>query len=86
MYFYQLYSNLDTWQYCVSSANIIHHGDYYRLLTSPFLHGDIGHIYFNMTSLLIKSIQLEPEIGSQPFLVISLAMAVVGSVLYVILG
>jgi membrane associated rhomboid family serine protease len=42
-------------------------GDYYRLITSGFLHAGIFHIGFNMWLLWLLGQQLEPEMGSPRF-------------------
>ncbi len=42
----------------------IDHGQWWRLLTSTFLHGGILHIFFNMYGLISVGIFLEPVIGS----------------------
>lgn len=36
-----------------------------RLLLSALVHGDDRHLYYNMTSLLWKGINLEASMGTQ---------------------
>ncbi|HEY6280045.1 MAG TPA: rhomboid family intramembrane serine protease [Streptosporangiaceae bacterium] len=68
------------------------HGQYYRLLTSTFLHepGLSGfgpaHIIFNMWALLLVGPQLERLLGHARFLVIYLLSALGGSVLFYLLA
>jgi membrane associated rhomboid family serine protease len=68
------------------------HGEYYRLLTSAFLHepGLSGfgpaHIIFNMWALLLVGPQLERLLGHARFLVIYLLSALGGSVLFYLLA
>lgn len=42
-------------------------GDYYRLVTSGFLHAGFIHIGFNMLLLWLLGRELEPELGSPRF-------------------
>ena len=42
-------------------------GEYYRLLTSMFMHGNIFHIAFNMYALYILGPQLESFFGKTKF-------------------
>ncbi|KAL6598826.1 hypothetical protein ACP70R_046086 [Stipagrostis hirtigluma subsp. patula] len=46
---------------------ILQYGDWTRFFLSPFYHLNEAHLFFNMTSLLWKGIQLEPSMGSVEF-------------------
>jgi membrane associated rhomboid family serine protease len=46
---------------------LIHDGDYWRLVTSGFLHSGIFHIGFNMYLLWLLGQQLERTVGSSRF-------------------
>ncbi|MDJ0768442.1 MAG: rhomboid family intramembrane serine protease [Ilumatobacter sp.] len=54
-------------------------GDWYRLLTSGFLHFGIIHIAFNMYLLYVLGQMLEPAIGRIRFLLVYLAGLLGGS-------
>ena len=54
-------------------------GDYWRLLTSGFLHSGIFHIGFNMYLLWLLGQQLEPLMGSTRFGVIYFTALLCGS-------
>jgi membrane associated rhomboid family serine protease len=54
-------------------------GEWYRLLTSGFLHAGIIHIGFNMFLLLILGRLLEPALGTPRFLVLYFASLLAGS-------
>jgi membrane associated rhomboid family serine protease len=54
-------------------------GEWYRLLTSGFLHVSIIHIGFNMFLLLILGRLLEPALGTPRFLVLYFASLLAGS-------
>lgn len=54
-------------------------GEWYRLLTSGFLHVSFIHIGFNMFLLLILGRLLEPALGTPRFLVLYFASLLAGS-------
>jgi membrane associated rhomboid family serine protease len=54
-------------------------GEYYRLVTSGFLHFNLWHIAFNMYALYILGTMLEPAIGSFRFALIYLVGLLAGS-------
>jgi membrane associated rhomboid family serine protease len=54
-------------------------GEWYRLVTSGFLHEGIIHIGFNMFLLLLLGRLLEPALGTPRFLVIYFASLLAGS-------
>jgi membrane associated rhomboid family serine protease len=54
-------------------------GEWYRLITSGFLHASIIHIGFNMFLLLILGRLLEPALGTPRFLAIYFASLLAGS-------
>jgi membrane associated rhomboid family serine protease len=58
----------------------VHYGhDYWRLVTSGFLHSGFLHIFFNMYLLWILGQQLEGAIGSRRFVVLYLTALLCGS-------
>jgi membrane associated rhomboid family serine protease len=67
-------------------------GDWYRLLTSAFLHEPPGsglgltHIIFNMWALVVVGPPLERMLGRVRFLAVYLVSALAGSVLFYILA
>ena len=58
---------------------IVHQHEYWRILTSGFLHDGILHIAFNMFFLYIMGNMLEPAIGRANFLAVYLASLLAGS-------
>ena len=54
-------------------------GEYYRILTSGFLHFNLWHIAFNMYALYILGNMLEPAIGSFRFALIYFVGLLAGS-------
>lgn len=59
-------------------------GDYYRLITSAFLHAGVFHLFFNCYALYIIGTQLESFLGKTKFLIIYLFSAITGSLMSII--
>jgi rhomboid protease GluP len=55
-------------------------GQWWRLLTSTFLHGGIMHLAINMYALLFVGIFLEPVIGLKRFVICYLLLGIVASI------
>ena len=56
-------------------------GEYYRLLTSAFLHGGVVHLLLNMYALYLFGPQLEGALGRLRFIVLYVVSALGGSAL-----
>jgi membrane associated rhomboid family serine protease len=54
-------------------------GDYWRLITSGFLHVEIAHVLLNMLSLFWLGRMIEPALGHPRFVAIYLASLLTGS-------
>ena len=61
-------------------------GEVYRLFTAMFLHGSLGHVFFNVYALLIIGRGMEPIFGRLRFLLIYLLGGLSGSALSLLLG
>jgi rhomboid protease GluP len=59
---------------------LIDNKEYWRLLTSTFLHGGVLHVLFNMYGLLFVGIFLEPVLGSSRYLMAYLITGLAGSI------
>jgi membrane associated rhomboid family serine protease len=57
----------------------VHEGDWYRLLTSGFLHANLLHIGFNMLLLFLLGRLLEPALGTPRFVALYFASLLAGS-------
>jgi membrane associated rhomboid family serine protease len=60
-------------------ASDVADGDYWRLVTSGFLHAGLFHIFFNMFALWILGTMLEPAIGTVRFGLIYFVSLLAGS-------
>jgi membrane associated rhomboid family serine protease len=58
---------------------IVHQHEYWRILTSGFLHDGILHIAFNMFFLYVMGTVLEPAIGRLNFVAVYFASLIAGS-------
>ncbi len=63
---------------------ITERGEYYRILTSMFLHFGIYHLGNNMLLLVIVGRQLEPELGSLKFIFIYFLAGIGGTMLSIV--
>ena len=64
----------------LGTADGVVNGDYYRLLTSTFLHYGIVHLVLNMWALWVVGGALEPLLGRVRFLALYLVSGLGGSV------
>ena len=65
---------------------VVEYGEAYRLFTAMFLHGSLGHVFFNVYALLIFGRSLEPVFGRIRLLLIYLLGGLTGSALSLWLG
>jgi rhomboid protease GluP len=56
-------------------------GEYWRLLTAPFLHGGLDHLVSNVIALFILGMVCEHAFGRSQFVILYLGSALGGSVL-----
>jgi rhomboid protease GluP len=55
-------------------------GDWWRLITSMFLHGGIMHLFLNIYGLVLASIFIEPILGSVRYAIIYFTSGIIGSI------
>ncbi len=65
----------------ILSPRAVQAGEYWRLLTASFLHGDIIHLLVNMYSLNIIGTQVETFLGRTKYLIVYLGSALTASLL-----
>ncbi|MBE6147634.1 MAG: rhomboid family intramembrane serine protease [Firmicutes bacterium] len=71
--------------FCVYGP-LIRYGQFYRLLTGIFLHGDILHLLFNCYALYVIGSQLEGFMGKTKYLFIYLFSGLMGSLFSIALN
>lgn len=73
-------------RYALVPAAVTEGGEWWRMLTSMFLHGSLLHIGFNMLALWVLGSQLEVAIGRWWYLAVFFVSGLAGSLLYVALA
>nr|MCR4581025.1 rhomboid family intramembrane serine protease [Bacilli bacterium] len=68
------------------NADLVRHGEYYRLFTCAFLHGGVLHLLCNMYSLYVIGTQLETVLGKVKLLIIYLISIIAASLLSGVIG
>ncbi|HAT4210912.1 TPA: rhomboid family intramembrane serine protease [Clostridium perfringens] len=68
------------WMGAKHNNAIIFHGEYYRLVTSMFLHGGIVHLLFNMYAIYILGDFIERIYGAKKYLAIYFVSGIVASI------
>ncbi len=85
--FLQLYSHESYRAYfllqlgALQSERVLHYGEYYRLFTSMFMHGDFIHLICNLLALVIFGGRVEKYMGTMHLLFIFLIGGLTGNVL-----
>ena len=69
----------------ISAMQVIR-GDYYRIISSAFVHGGVLHIFMNMSSLLQLGGSLESQFGSMQFAFFTMWSVLLSGGLYVLLS
>lgn len=69
----------------INPVMIIYRGEYYRLISSAFVHGGLLHIGMNMSTLLAIGGALENKYGSTKMLFLTLWALVLSGTMFVTL-
>jgi membrane associated rhomboid family serine protease len=75
----------EIYQHGAMQGYVVADGDYWRLLTSAFLHAGVLHIAFNMYALYLFGPFVERALGTWRFIVAYLTMAIFASVFVYVL-
>ncbi len=70
-------------KFAISARDVVSLGEYYRLLSSPFVHVNFRHVVFNVISTVIISGGLERSIGSILMLNVIVWSSILQGCLYV---
>lgn len=68
-----------------SPWEILHDGRWYQMLTSGFLHVDLGHLFMNMFTLFFFGPPIERVLGGKGFAILYLGSLFAGSLLTLLL-
>ncbi len=71
---------------CISPALVLRDTDLFRLIGSAFVHAGDMHLYYNMSSLLWKGVQIELASGSAAFVAMCSTLLLLSHVLMVAVG
>lgn len=72
-------------EYCLHGPSV-RNGEFIRLISSMFLHGDLIHLVFNCYALYIFGSQIENYFGKIKYIVIYLFSGIIGSLLSITLS
>ena len=67
-----------------NNRNLVLSGEFYRLILSSFLHGNLIHLVVNMYSLWIIGSQVENYIGRWKYLIIYILSALMGNLMSIV--
>lgn len=67
--------------FCLYGPYIRDYNEYWRLITSGFLHGDIFHLLFNCYALYVIGSQLEGFMGKTKYIIIYMFSMLMGSIM-----
>lgn len=62
---------------------VLYRGEYYRVISSVFLHAGILHLFMNMSTLVAIGPSLEHHFGSLKMLLITLWTILLGGIFFV---
>lgn len=72
------------YQFLLSPYRIFNNGEYYRFISSGFIHGDLVHLMFNMITFYFFAFSYESIVGTGQFVIVyfgSMILADVSTVL-----
>ncbi len=72
-------------KFIFNSDRIRKQKEFYRIITSQFIHADWAHLIFNMVSFYSFALSLETQYGHLPLFAIYFGSAIIGDILVLIL-
>lgn len=82
---YTMYKNQHLyWNMALNPYLVVYYKKYYKMLTSGFIHADMGHLLFNMITFYFFAFQLEATIGAISFIIIYLGSLILANISTVI--
>jgi membrane associated rhomboid family serine protease len=71
--------------FAADSVEIFHHAQVWRLLTAPFLHANLFHLFFNMLLLWVFGRDMESMYGTREFTTMYLSAGTISTLCWAIL-
>jgi len=68
-------------RFCLYGPYIREYGEYYRLISGGFLHGDIFHLLFNCYAIYVIGGQLEGFMGRTKYTIVYFVSMIIGSLM-----
>lgn len=68
------------------NATMFANGEYWRLLTSMFLHAGIGHLLYNMIALALIGLLVEPILGRKRYLILYIGSGLISGTAVLLFG
>lgn len=72
--------------FSISEFSVITKHEYYRVVTSAFVHANAMHIFMNMSTLLQLGPNLEHSFGSISFFLVTFWAVLLSGCLYIVLS
>jgi membrane associated rhomboid family serine protease len=79
-------SSISLNKFMINAHLVLVDGEYFRIVSSAFVHGGIMHILMNMSSLIQLGPSLEAQFGSLKFLLLTLWSVILIGGLYCLLS
>jgi membrane associated rhomboid family serine protease len=86
IHLYNFLFTVDVGEYAIQARMVIYYYQYYRIVTSAFLHGGFFHLLMNMMSLYQVGAHIEQQFGSGPFFFMTLWSILLCGTVYCLLS
>lgn len=81
IFIYMTFHRVDVYDlYGVESFAVLFDHEYYRMITSMFMHGSVEHIFSNMVCLLALGAYVEHDLGHIAYLIMYFFSGLIGNV------
>jgi len=86
IHLYNFLFTIDVGEYAIQARMVVYYYQYYRIVTSAFIHGGFFHLLMNMMSLYQLGAHAEQQFGSGPFFFITCWCIILCGTLYCLLS
>ena len=85
--FIGIFLNIDWWETCgLGWQKVFQDKEYYRLITSMFLHADLDHVFNNMLVLFVIGNYLEQQLGHLRYTILYFSTGIIAGFTSIILS